>query len=82
MKKDPVMKPKRIGYWVATAHDGRQEPYKQAAGGERLVQYGDKGRMELTNGTVTNGPLATKRIRGQMQIGESTFQAKDQDQAA
>src|SRR5215510_7983759 len=63
-------------FWgpLATATDGRQEPYKEAAGGQRLVQYFDKGRMELTNGTVTNGLLATELVRGQVQIGDATFQ--------
>jgi hypothetical protein len=55
------------------------EPYVEAAGGQRLVQYFDKARMELTNpatGTVTNGLLATELIRGQIQIGDRTFQPK------
>jgi hypothetical protein len=66
-------------FWgpLATAHDGRQEPHKEASGGQRLVQYFDKGRMELTNGTVTNGLLATELVRGQVQTGDSTFQSKD-----
>jgi hypothetical protein len=66
-------------YWgpLANAKDGRQEPYKEAAGGTRLVQYFDKGRMELTNGTVTNGLLATELITGQVQVGDAAFQAKD-----
>jgi len=37
-------------FWgpLALAHDGRQEPYVEAPGGSRLVQYFDKARMELT----------------------------------
>jgi hypothetical protein len=62
---------------LANAKDGQQEPYKDAPGGTRLVQYFDKGRMELTGGAVTNGLLATELIRGQIQIGDNTFQAKD-----
>jgi hypothetical protein len=63
-------------FWgpLANAKDGQQEPYKEASGGQRLVQYFDKGRMELTNGTVTNGLLATELIKGQIQVGDSTFQ--------
>ncbi len=66
-------------FWgpLSSAKDGQQEPYKEAASGKRLVQYFDKGRMELTNGTVTNGLLATEIIKGQIQVGDGLFQAKD-----
>ncbi len=65
-------------FWgpLANARDGQQEPYKEAPGGQRLVQYFDKGRMELTNGTVTNGLLATDLIKGQIQVGDGTFESK------
>lgn len=65
-------------FWgpLATAKDGQQEPYKEAQGGQRLVQYFDKGRMELTNGKVTNGLLATEIVKGQIQTGDSTFQGQ------
>src|SRR4051794_4073162 len=65
-------------FWgpLSTAKDGQQEPYKEAPGGARLVQYFDKGRMELTNGAVTNGLLATEIIKGQVQTGDATFQPK------
>ncbi len=65
-------------FWgpLANAHDGQQEPYKEAAGGQRLVQYFDKGRMELTNGKVTNGLLATELVKGQIQMGDATFQSQ------
>jgi hypothetical protein len=61
-------------FWgpLNTAKDGQQEDYKEA-GGKRLVQYFDKGRMELTNGKVTNGLLATEIIKGQIQTGDATF---------
>jgi hypothetical protein len=63
-------------FWgpLATAHDGQQEPYKDAPGGQRLVQYFDKGRMELTGGTVTNGLLATELVMGRVQTGDNTFE--------
>jgi hypothetical protein len=63
-------------FWgpLATAHDGQQESYKDAPGGQRLVQYFDKGRMESTNGAVTNGLLATEMIRGQLQTADATFE--------
>jgi hypothetical protein len=59
---------------LATAHDGQQEPYQEAPGGQRLVQYFDKGRMELTNGAVTSGLLATELVTGQLQLGDTSFQ--------
>jgi len=65
-------------FWgpLGTAQDGQQEPYKEAPGGQRLVQYFDKGRMELTNGTVTNGLLASEIVKGQVQVGVATFQSR------
>ncbi len=65
-------------FWgpVANAGPGQQEPYVEATGGQRLVQYFDKGRMELTNGTVTNGLLATDLVKGQIQVGNDAFQPK------
>src|SRR4051812_8225304 len=53
-------------FWgpLASAKDGQQEDYKEAQSGKRTVQYFDKGRMELTNGKVTNGLLATEIIKG------------------
>ena len=65
-------------FWgpLANARDGQQEQYAEASGGQRLVQYFDKGRMELTNGAQTNGLLATELVKGQMQTGDATFQAK------
>jgi hypothetical protein len=47
--------------------------------GMRLVQYFDKGRMELTHpasGIVTNGLLANELITGEMQIGDTAFQQR------
>lgn len=65
-------------FWgpLATASEQTQEPYKEAPGGQRLVQYFDKGRMELTGGAVTNGLLASEMVQGQVQTGAATFQPK------
>jgi hypothetical protein len=65
-------------FWgpLATANAGQNEPYKEAPGGTRLVQYFDKGRMELSGGAVTNGLLTSELIKGQVQTGDTTFQAK------
>ena len=65
-------------FWgpLSTAHDGKEEPYKEAPGGQRLVQYFDKGRMELSGSTVTNGLLATELITGRLQTGNNTFEIR------
>ena len=56
---------------IASAASTTMEPY---GGAQRTVQYFDKGRMEITNGTVTNGLLATEIIKGKIQTGDNTFQ--------
>lgn len=66
-------------FWgpLALAKDGQNEPYVEAPGGARLVQYFDKARMELTNpatGVVTNGLLANELITGKLQTGDNAFQ--------
>jgi hypothetical protein len=57
---------------------GLMESYVEAPGGQRLVQYFDKGRMELTDpaGGVTNGLLANELITGLQQMGNSAFQQR------
>ncbi len=59
-------------FWgpLRLASDGIQEPYN---GGTRLVQYFDKGRMEVTNGAVTFGLLATQMVTGDLQQGDQSF---------
>ena len=69
-------------FWgpLETAQPGQREIYPDAPGKRRLVQYFDKGRMELTNptnGTVTNGLLATELISGKLQVGDNTFDAQE-----
>ena len=57
------------------------EPYAEAPGGERLVQYFDKSRMEITHPDgdtgsiwyVTNGLLAKELITGELQLGDNSF---------
>ncbi len=66
-------------FWgpLATAKEKQSELYKEATGGQRTVQYFDKGRMELAaDGSVTNGLLATEIIKGQIQMGDATFTVK------
>ena len=62
-------------FWgpLAIASGPSMQDYKEAAGGKRLVQYFDKGRMELTNGQVTSGLLAKEMVTGQVQVGDSAF---------
>ncbi len=68
-----------LNFWgpLRTAQEfGQSEPYREAPGGKRNVQYFDKGRMEDTNGMVTSGLLATDLITGKMQVGDATFETR------
>ncbi|HEX3722311.1 MAG TPA: hypothetical protein VHV31_05940, partial [Nitrolancea sp.] len=57
------------------------ESYEEAPGGVRLVQYYDKGRMEITHPQsdpsspwyVTSGLLTRELISGKLQVGDDTF---------
>ena len=59
-----------------------REPYAQAAGGTRLVQYFDKGRMEINDPNadpsgqwyVTSGLLTVELVTGRVQVGDDAFQ--------
>jgi hypothetical protein len=65
--------------WGPSMVAPKNETYGDAPGGYRIVQYFDKGRMELTDpkgGTVTNGLLATELITGKMQMGNDSFQSR------
>ena len=67
-------------FWGPSATEGMQEPYTDAPGGTRLVQYFDKGRMELTdpaNGIVTNGLLAKELVTGDQQTGNAAMTHRD-----
>jgi len=64
-------------FWGPTVTGSLRETYREIPGGQRTVQYFDKGRMEsAADGTVTNGLLATELITGQMQTGDATFTAR------
>src|SRR5215212_9434105 len=60
------------------------EPYKDAPGGQRLVQYFDKARMEINNPKAdpssiwfsTNGLLTVELMTGRMQTGDSTYEQR------
>jgi len=67
-------------FWGPSATEGMMEMYAEAPDGQRLVQYFDKGRMELTGpatGTVTNGLLAKELVTGDQQIGNATTMHRD-----
>lgn len=59
------------------------ESYQESPDGERVVQYYDKSRMEITSPDadpdsiwyVTNGLLVREMILGQVQIGHALFDA-------
>ena len=58
--------------------DGQPEEYTEAPGGKRIVQYFDKGRMELgANNVVTAGLLTVELITGMQQKGDRTFIPRD-----
>jgi hypothetical protein len=55
------------------------EPYADSPGGERLVQYFDKSRMEINDPdeqglwSVTNGLLVVEMVDGAIQTGDDEF---------
>jgi hypothetical protein len=62
----------------------RVEPYVEATGGERVVRYFDKSRMEVTNPDgdssdpwfVSNGLLVIELVTGRLQLGDDTFETR------
>ncbi len=71
--------------WGPAAFSGPLvEDYDDAPGGERIVQYFDKSRMELNHDPsvpddspwrVTNGLLVVELITGRLQLGDDEFVA-------
>jgi|GEM_PF-951655 len=64
---------------------GLLEPYAEAPNDQRLVQYYDKSRMEITTDPaiapssswyVTNGLLAKELITGLLQLGDNQFEPR------
>ncbi|MDQ2786212.1 MAG: hypothetical protein M3Y58_14560 [Chloroflexota bacterium] len=69
----------RPNFWgpLANASVGMQEPYAEAAGGTRLVQYFDKARMERAGpNSVTNGLLTVELKTGRVQVGDTAFEQR------
>ncbi|WP_152541303.1 hypothetical protein [Kallotenue papyrolyticum] len=60
------------------------EPYQESPGGERLVEYYDKARMEISRPEgnradrwfVTNGLLVKELVSGQLQVGDARFEPR------
>jgi hypothetical protein len=83
---DPVrqLRVARSWYWGAAPGPARREPYKGAAGGERLVQYFDKARMEINNPAapredpwfVSNGLLTRELVSGLVQTGDTASEQR------
>ena len=69
-------RPYTWGPSVPDAPNAISEPYADSPGGQRLVQYFDKARMELNNpstGYVTAGLVVKELVSGQRQDGDNTF---------
>jgi outer membrane protein assembly factor BamB len=75
----------RSWFWgPAPNTKGIMEPYAEGKGGQRLVQYFDKSRMEINNPEadpngafyVTNGLLVVEMISGRMQVGDKTYETR------
>ena len=72
----------RTWLWGPAPFATGREAYAEAPGGQRLVQYYDKSRMEVTNPRgdraspwyVTNGLLVKEMITGQLQVGHSLIE--------
>ena len=71
-----------VDLWGSEPLLWRVEPYADAPDGRRVVQYFDRGRMELTptadGGTqVTQGLLALEITTGEIQLGSKLLEYKD-----
>jgi hypothetical protein len=70
-------------FWGPTANDELSEPYRETPGGQRVVRYYDKSRMEITHPDgdptsiwyVTNGLLTVELLSGERQLGDSQFES-------
>ena len=85
-RSDKPVKDGRAGprswMWGPEARQAQREPYRRNVfGGDRLVQYFDKARMEINdpNGDrnnlyfVTNGRLVVELVSGRVQIGDDSY---------
>lgn len=71
-----VTRPYTWGPSIPAAPNAVSEPYAESPGGQRVVQYFDKARMELNNpatGLVTAGLIVRDLVAGLRQDGDNTF---------
>ncbi len=74
----------RSWLWGAGPNWSGYERYSEGQGGQRLVQYFDKSRMEINNPGgnrndpyyVTNGLLTVELVTGKMQVGNNAFESR------
>ncbi len=89
----PVAEGRTTRSWIwgpAPFTGGIYEPYAEAPGGTRLVQYCDKSRMEINNPSadrssqwfVTNGLLVKEMVEGRVQLGDAAFEDRSPAQEA
>jgi hypothetical protein len=72
----------RSWYWGPAPGLIVREPYAEAPGGTRVVEYFDKSRMEINNPNgdrtskffVTNGLLSVEMISGKIAVGNNAYQ--------
>ncbi|MEI6045760.1 MAG: CAP domain-containing protein [Chloroflexota bacterium] len=70
--------------WGPDPRSSRTEAYQQTISGQRMVQYFDKSRMEITNPGgdrnstwfVTNGLLCRELVSGQVQTGDARYESR------
>lgn len=78
----------RPWFWGPEPFMTFDEDYIEGIGGQRRVQYWDKGRMEISNPNddpsdpwyVTSGLLPLEMIRGRVQLGDDEFERRDRAQ--
>jgi phosphate/phosphite/phosphonate ABC transporter binding protein len=74
----------RSWYWGPTPGEAKTEKYVEGQGGNRLVQYFDKSRMEINNPNgnkddpffVTNGLLTVELVSGKVQVGNNSYEGR------
>jgi hypothetical protein len=74
----------RTWEWGPAPGAAKQEPYSEAPGGSRQVQYFDKSRMEINNPKadrtadwfVSNGLLVREMVTGRMAKGDNLYEQR------
>lgn len=80
----------RSWLWGPIPYRASVERYTQSPGGERLVEYYDKARMEITQPGadrkqrwfVTNGLLVKELVSGKLQVGAAEFEDRAPSEVA